>query len=66
MDRGECERHRPAGRIADEMEPPESVRVRRPQDAVDLVTEAVTRRRLISGVHLELFRDRVDSLPERL
>ena len=54
------------GRIADEMEPSESVRVRHPPNTVDLVTAAVTRRRLICGVHLEIFRDRVDSLPEHL
>jgi hypothetical protein len=64
--RRECERGRPAGRVADEVEPSESVRVRLPYDAVDLEIEAVTRWRLISGVHFELFRDRVDSLPEHL
>ena len=66
VDRRECERGRPAGRIADEVEPSESVRVRLSVDAFDFEVEAVTRWRLISGVHLELFRDRVDSLAEHL
>lgn len=48
------------------METSESVRVRHPSNTVDLGIEAVTRRRLVSGVHLQLLRDRVGSLPERL
>ena len=64
--RSECERHRPACRIADEMEPSEAVRIRSPENTVDLETEAITRGRLVTGVYLELFRDRVDSLPEHL
>ena len=48
------------------VEASESVRVRNPQNTFDLGVEAVTWWRLVSGVHLEIFRDRVDSLPEHL
>ena len=64
MNRSESERGRPACRIADEMEPRETMQVRHPQNTCDLRAETVARWRLLGGVHLEIFCDRVDSLPE--
>ena len=66
MDRHECERGGPAGGVADEVKPPETVRVRLTEDALDLDVEAVARWRLVRAVYLELLRDRFDTLPEHL
>ena len=53
----------PHPRVADEMEPVESVGVSLPLDAFDLDAEAVVRRRLFPGIDLEILRDRSTRSP---
>jgi hypothetical protein len=60
----EGERRCAAARIADEMESVEPSGVSLPHDPFDLSVETVVRWRLVPGVHLEILRDRVDTLAE--
>ena len=66
MGRREGERGSPAGGIADEVEPSETVRVRLTEDALNLDLEAVARRRPVGLVHLEVLDDGIDTLPEHI
>ena len=53
----------PPGGVADEVEPPETVRVRLTENALYLDVEAVARWRLVRAVYLELLRDRFARSP---
>lgn len=66
MCRGEGERGRTAAGVSDQMERVEAASIGLAQHPIDLYAEAVVRRRLVSGVHLEILRGRVHAVPEHL
>jgi hypothetical protein len=66
MPRGRRERGCAAARVADEMEPLPAARVGLPHHAGDLVVEAVVARWLVAGVELEILRDGLDLVIERV
>ncbi len=66
MPGSDSKRRRATTRITDKMETVETVAISLPQNPLHLSVEAVVRRRLIPGVHLEILRNRSHALAQHL
>jgi hypothetical protein len=64
--RRDRERHRAAGRVADDMEPAETVSVSLTKSPLDLGVEPEVGRWLIRCIDLEILGDRIDPISEPL